>query len=87
MNRFVLAATVSACLVVTGPTAGADHTADSLDTVTKALADGKAVLIDVREDSEWAGGHLKDARHLALVIGTETRNAIGSESGSAPVAR
>lgn len=45
---------------------GADHTKDSLDTVKKALADGKAVLIDVREQSEWDAGHLKDARLLPL---------------------
>ena len=34
--------------------------------VKKAVAEGKAVLVDVREADEWAGGHLKDAKHLAL---------------------
>ena len=43
-----------------------EHTKDSLDTVKKALADKKAVLIDVREKSEWDAGHLKDARLLSL---------------------
>jgi phage shock protein E len=44
----------------------AEHTTDSLDTVKKQLADGKAVLVDVREPSEWDDGHLKDAKPLAL---------------------
>lgn len=44
----------------------AEHTTDSLDTVKKQLADGKAVLLDVREPSEWEDGHLKDAKSLAL---------------------
>jgi acetyl esterase/lipase len=42
------------------------HTKDSLDTVKKALADKKAMLIDVREVKEWDQGHLKDARLLPL---------------------
>lgn len=44
----------------------AEHTTDSIGTVKKSLADGKAVLLDVREKSEWDNGHLKDAGHLAL---------------------
>jgi rhodanese-related sulfurtransferase len=47
-------------------TVAADHTADSLDTVKKAVAAGTAVLVDVREPDEWKDGHLKVARHLAL---------------------
>jgi rhodanese-related sulfurtransferase len=45
-----------------------DHTKDSLDDVKKALASKKAVLIDVREKSEWDDGHLKDAKLLPLSI-------------------
>ena len=30
----------------------ADHTKDTLDTVKKNIAEGKAVLLDVREKSE-----------------------------------
>lgn len=44
----------------------AEHTNDSLETVKKAVQDGKAVLVDVRETGEWNDGHLKDAHHLAL---------------------
>ncbi len=46
----------------------ADHTKDTLDQVKKAVADGKAVLLDVREKSEWDEGHLKDARLLPLSV-------------------
>lgn len=52
--------------VFAGPAMAADHTTDSLDMVKKAVADGKAVLVDVREADEWKDGHLKAARHLAL---------------------
>ncbi len=44
----------------------ADHTTDSLETVKKAVSGGKAILVDVREESEWKDGHLKDARHVPL---------------------
>jgi phage shock protein E len=44
----------------------AEHTKDSLDTVKNAVADNKAVLLDVREKAEWDQGHLRDARFLAL---------------------
>jgi rhodanese-related sulfurtransferase len=30
----------------------------------RLAANPKAVLLDVREDSEWAAGHASDARHL-----------------------
>jgi phage shock protein E len=43
-----------------------EPTKDSLDTVKKLIAEKKAVLVDVREKSEWDEGHLKDAIHLPL---------------------
>ncbi|OWK40801.1 rhodanese-like domain-containing protein [Fimbriiglobus ruber] len=64
MNRF-LTTTVVTC-VVAGAVVAAEHTTDSLDTVKKNVADGKALLVDVREADEWKDGHLKDAKHLAL---------------------
>ena len=42
------------------------HTKDTLDMVKKALAENKAVLIDVREKSEWDQGHLQGAKLLPL---------------------
>jgi rhodanese-related sulfurtransferase len=37
------------------------HTKDSLDTVKDNVKNGKAVIVDVREQSEWDAGHLKGA--------------------------
>ncbi len=42
------------------------HTTDSLETVKKNLTEGKAILVDVREHSEWGAGHLKLAKLLPL---------------------
>ena len=42
------------------------HTTDSLKTVEKSVADGRAVLLDVREKKEWDAGHLQDAKLLPL---------------------
>ena len=36
----------------------------SVDEVRRKLETGKAKLIDVREDSEWAAGHARGAQHL-----------------------
>ena len=44
----------------------AGHTVDPLDVVKQRIADGSAVLIDVREESEWNAGHLSDARLVPL---------------------
>ena len=48
-------------VLVTLPLQAAEHTKDSLDTVKKNLEQNKAVLVDVRELSEWNKGHLKGA--------------------------
>ena len=48
------------------PARAADHTKDTPEEVKKAIADGKAVLLDVREKNEWDDGHLKDAKLLPL---------------------
>ena len=65
MGRLVPAGVVAA-FVLAGAAPAADHTTDTPDAVKKAVAAGKAVLVDVREAGEWNDGHLKDARHLAL---------------------
>jgi phage shock protein E len=44
----------------------AQHTKDSLDTVKGNLANGKAILLDVREPREWDKGHLQEAKLVAL---------------------
>jgi rhodanese-related sulfurtransferase len=56
-------------LALIGPTLFAqapEHTKDTPADVKKAVADGKAVLLDVREQSEWNAGHLKDAKLMPL---------------------
>ena len=40
------------------------HTKDTLDTVKENVKAGKAVIVDVREDSEWKDGHLAGAIHV-----------------------
>lgn len=55
----------------------AENTKDSLETVKKNIGDGKAVLVDVREKSEWDQGHVKDAVFLPL---SELRNGITKKS-------
>jgi rhodanese-related sulfurtransferase len=47
-------------------TAIAEHTKDSLDVVKQAVAEQKAVIIDVREPDEWQQGHLAGAGLLPL---------------------
>lgn len=37
------------------------HTKETLPEVKKNVAEGKAVIVDVREQSEWDAGHLKGA--------------------------
>ena len=65
MNKlfFGLAATT---LAMTAPACAAEHTKDTPAEVKKAVADGKALLIDVREADEWKDGHLQGAKHLSL---------------------
>jgi rhodanese-related sulfurtransferase len=36
-----------------------------VEEACQRLESGKAKLIDVREESEWAGGHARGAQHLA----------------------
>lgn len=38
----------------------------TLDEVKKALAEGSIALVDVREDEEWADGHIPGAIHNPL---------------------
>ena len=38
----------------------------SLEDVKRGLADGTILLIDVREDNEWAAGHIAGAVHNPL---------------------
>lgn len=44
----------------------AEHSKDSLPTVKENIEKGKAVLLDVREKSEWDEGHIEGAIFLPL---------------------
>ncbi len=44
----------------------AGHTVDSLEIVKQSVEKKSAVLLDVREQSEWDAGHLADAQFLPL---------------------
>ena len=49
-------------------TAFAEHTKDSLDVVKQAVAEQKAIIVDVREPDEWQEGHIQGARLLPLSV-------------------
>ncbi len=66
--RSLIGAAVVGLAAFLSPARAADHTKDTTEEVKKALTDGKAVLLDVREKSEWDDGHLKDAKLLPLSI-------------------
>jgi rhodanese-related sulfurtransferase len=51
-----------------GVAVAAEHTKDSLESVQQAVADQKAVLVDVREPEEWNEGHLSGSRSLPLSV-------------------
>lgn len=66
--RFAIWLMVGGLVGIASPAMAGEHTNDSLDAVKKAITDGKAVLLDVREKSEWDDGHLKDAKLLPLSV-------------------
>lgn len=65
LQTWILANLLACCLCI-GLVEAADYTKDSLDVVKKKLADKEAVLVDVREQSEWDAGHLDAAVLLPL---------------------
>ena len=65
MKKLLGLSAVMLCAVIALP-AWSQHTKDSLDTVKKAVAEKKALIVDVREKSEWDAGHLAGAKLLPL---------------------
>ena len=58
-----------ACLIAVVAVSGliaAEITKDSLETVKKNIAEEKAILVDVREKSEWDEGHIEGSVFLPL---------------------
>lgn len=48
------------------PTFAQEHTKDTLSQVKENVAAKKAVLVDVRDITEWKAGHVKGAVHLSF---------------------
>ncbi|AMV22525.1 rhodanese-like domain-containing protein [Planctomyces sp. SH-PL14] len=65
-DRMWNALTIAAVVIAANAGFAAEHTKDTLPQVKEALGNGKAVLVDVREKSEWNEGHLKQATLLPL---------------------
>src|SRR3954466_9434861 len=63
---FVIGAAVFGLAASLSAARAAEHTKDTPQEVKKAVADGKGVLLDVREKAEWDAGHIKGARLLPL---------------------
>lgn len=66
MHKTLFATAIGMTVALAVTACAAEHTKDSPAEVKKAVADGKAVLIDVREIDEWKDGHLVGAKHLPL---------------------
>lgn len=66
LPRGILGLLLTVSCTALATTSAAEHTTDSLDTVKKNVAAKKAVLLDVREKSEWDDGHLQDATLVPL---------------------
>ncbi|MCZ2340399.1 MAG: rhodanese-like domain-containing protein [Bacteroidales bacterium] len=60
--------TLSLMMLLGTPLDAAEHTRDSPATVQKTVASGQAVLVDVREQSEWDDGHIQGAVLLPLSL-------------------
>ena len=64
MNRILFSLCSLVLLAIVAPLASAEepaHTKDTLDTVKANLKEGKAILVDVREQKEWDAGHIAGA--------------------------
>ena len=59
--RLIVLSAVGLGVLAVGSASAAEHTKDSLDKVRQALANKKAVLVDVREQEEWDKGHVEGA--------------------------
>ena len=87
MRRRYLPCAVAVLLTlvtITLPALAAEPTKDSLDVVKKNLAEGKAVLVDVRELPEWKAGHLADAILIPL---SQLRKHGGEQGFAAQLAK
>jgi phage shock protein E len=69
LNAILLTCVVAAFAALSPSVYGKDSdalefTKDSLSQVKSNVAEGKAILVDVRDLVEWNSGHVRDAIHL-----------------------
>ena len=69
LNAILLTCVVAALAALSPSVYGKDSdalefTKDSLSQVKSNVAEGKAILVDVRDLVEWNSGHVRDAIHL-----------------------
>jgi hypothetical protein len=69
LNAILLTCVVAAVAALSPSVYGKDSdalefTKDSLSQVKSNVAEGKAILVDVRDLVEWNSGHVRDAIHL-----------------------
>ena len=64
MRRFLL----MGLFAIVGATASnaAEHTKDTIEQIKNAVADKKAIIVDVREQKEWDAGHITGATLIPL---------------------
>lgn len=74
MKTWLLAFVVLGIASLAGAEEPLEHTKDSIDNVKENVKAGKAVIVDVREQSEWDEAHVKGAIHVPkskLEVATE----------------
>jgi len=64
----VLTGALLDAFIPVGSAAAAEQTKESLPTVQRKIAENNAVLVDVREKSEWDKGHVEGAIFLPLSL-------------------
>jgi phage shock protein E len=57
---------VVSLLATNSPRSGVQFTKDSLESIKKNVASGKAVLVDVRSEEEWKQGHIEGSIFLPV---------------------
>ncbi|MEY4190764.1 MAG: hypothetical protein RIR17_1500 [Planctomycetota bacterium] len=63
MRKFIV---TGLCLAITAISFAADYTKDSPEVIKIKIANGQAVLLDVREKNEWDESHISYAKWLPL---------------------
>lgn len=76
---------MAASLVLVVSCARPHFSTEAVDRVKRAVRNGEALLVDVREAHEWDAGHLLDARSLPLSSLTAKNAAMSSLPRGKPI--